>query len=96
MPITIELRDEQGGLVQEGGIVESRELPDFDDARYPYLQLVDPYGNTIFNRSQCSFAVVAEIERFALERPSPNLERLLALAERCRQSVHTYLWLIGD
>jgi hypothetical protein len=94
--IDIELREEDGTPIETGGIVEWRELPAFDDRRYPYLRLVDPDGDTVFSAYQCEHAVLAEIEQFVRERPSPNIERLAGLVRRCSADVHTYLWFIGD
>ena len=96
MAITFELRDEQGGLIEDGGVVEERELPAFDDLRYPNLRLIDPYGNTVFSAFQMEHAVLAELERFAKERPSPNVTRLVGLARRCSKTIHGYLWCLGD
>ena len=91
----IQLRSENGNVIEEGGVLESSELPDFLDDRYPYLRLVDPYGDTIFSRFQME-SVLPELERWAAERPSANIDSVLQLARKCRDEVHTYLWLIGD
>jgi hypothetical protein len=96
MAINVELREADGDPIQDGGSVEWRELPAFDDQRFPYLRLVDPYGDTVFSAYQCEHAVLAEVERFALERPSPNVDRLVGLVRRCSADVHTYVWFIGD
>lgn len=96
MAINVRLQDELGGIIADGGIVELRELPAFDDQRYPYLRLIDPYENTIFSSYQVQWAVLHELERFAVESPSPHLDRVLQLARDCGSEVHTYLWFIGD
>ena len=96
MPIDVQHRDELGGTIADGDFVEHRELPAFDDQRYPYLRLIDPYENTIFSSYQMKWAVLPELERFAVESPSPQVERVLQLARRCGSEVHTYLWFIGD
>ena len=95
MGINVALRSEQQGLIEDAGILEWRELPDFEDNRYPLLRLVDPNGDTMFSSYQM-VAVVPELERLAIEKPSPSIDRVLAVARRCASSVHTYLWFIGD
>jgi hypothetical protein len=94
MAINMQLRTEHfGELIEDGGIIESRDLPAYDDERFPYLRLVDPYGDTMFGRYQM-VAVIAELEVLFLEKPSPVVDRLLVLARRC--GIHEYLWFLGD
>jgi len=98
--INIELRYqsgfEGGALIEDYGIVEGDELPDFDDLRYPYLRLVDEYGDTVLSHFQISNTVLDELERFAAEEPSPGIALFLDAARRCAGNVRTALWLIGD
>ena len=94
MAINFKLGNEQGGTIEHGDIVESDELPDFEDERYPYLRLIDPYGATMFSYYQMA-GVLPELERWAAEHPTPHLDRLLELARRCN-SADKFLWLIGD
>ena len=82
-------------MIEDGGVIESHELPDIDDSRYPYLRLIDPYGDTVFSRYQM-VSVLPELERWATERPSANVDAAVQLARKCRDEVHTYLWFIGD
>lgn len=93
MGIKFELRDEQGGLVEAGGVIEWAQLPDYRDPRYPYLRLIDAYGDTMFGRVQM-VAVLPELERWAAERPSREVLMLLDLARKC--GIHQCLWFIGD
>jgi hypothetical protein len=97
MPIAVELRNESGGIRgrHPDMHVEASDLPAYDDARYPYLRLVDPYGDTVFSHHQM-VAVLPEIEMLANERLSRRIDQLLDLARRCATEVHTYLLLIGD
>ena len=97
MPITIELRNEDCVTIERPADVflTAGNLPDFDDARYPYLRLIDPYGDTVFSRHQM-IVVLPELERLAIERPSAEVESVLVLARRCATSVHTYLAFLGD
>jgi cation diffusion facilitator CzcD-associated flavoprotein CzcO len=99
MGINIEFRTERGELVDDDPtivIVEARDLPGFDDDRYPYLRLIDPYGNTVFSQYQVEHAVLDEVQRYASERPSTGIDLFLAMAHRCARQHRTALWLIGD
>ena len=94
MGIRFELRDEQGGLVEPGGVLEWVQLPEYPrDPRYPFLGLIDAYGDTMFGRVQM-VAVLPELERWAAERPSREVVMLLELARKL--GIHQYLWFIGD
>src|SRR4051812_7661601 len=97
MFLTIQLRDESGGRLDDSLLViEERDLPSFDDLRFPYLRLFDPYGNTVLSEYQLQDAVLAELEAFASERPSAGIELLLATARTCLQQHRVALWLFGD
>jgi hypothetical protein len=97
MAINVELRSELCKPIQvlEGVYLTSKHLPDYDDDRYPYLRLVDAYGTTTFGQHQM-VAVLPELEAVAIERPSPEIEAVLALARKCADGVHTYLTFVGD
>ena len=99
MGINIELRYESGEAVDDEraiAIVEARDLPGLDDHRFPYLRLIDPYGNTMFSPVQVEHVVLDELQRYASERPSPGINLLLAMARRCLTKRRVALWLIGD
>jgi hypothetical protein len=97
MGINIELRYESGALVDDDlAIVEARDLPQFDDGRFPHLRLIDPYGATVFSQYQIEHGVLGELQRYASERPSPGIDLLLRVARRCASQHRTALWLIGD
>jgi len=97
MPINVELRNENGNAIYvlEGVYLTSAHVPDFNDTRYPYLRLIDPYGDTIFSRYQM-VAVLPELEALVRERHLPELQAVLELAQRCASEVHTYLAFLGD
>jgi hypothetical protein len=97
MPINVELRNENCEAIHvlEGVYLTSMHVPDYDDSRYPYLRLIDPYGDTIFSRYQM-VAVLPELETLLRERRLPEIEAVLALARRCADEVHTYLAFLGD
>lgn len=97
MAINVEFRDERGSaiLVLDGVYLTPAHLPDYDDLRYPYLRLIDPYGDTVFSAYQMT-AVVPELEAWAAERPSAEIQAVSAVARRCADEVHTYLVFVGD
>jgi hypothetical protein len=108
----VELRTERGVVVRDiedpsGGTFDA--AGDFDRflggdtspsvQSYRLFQYVDIYGDTIFNRLQMN-EVLADIELATTGNLNPSEERGLArlrtMAEMCRDSVHLYLWFIGD
>lgn len=106
MPIRVELRTAKGEVVRDlpdpsGGTFDA--AGDFDRllaAAEGLLRYVDPFGDTIFNRVQAP-QLIRDIELLglavgvtAVERR--GLDRLRVMAERLRDSVHQYLWFIGD
>ena len=108
MPIRAELRDERGNAIRglddpSGGTFDA--AGDFDRllaAGSPTCRLlhyVDPYGDTMFNSVQMS-DVLDDIERLGQQELKPTerrgLDRLRAMCHRCRDSVHLYVWFIGD
>jgi hypothetical protein len=99
MGINIELRYESGELVDADpaiAIVEARDLPQFEDQRFPHLRLIDPYGDTVFSQYQIEHGVLDELQRYASEHPSTGIDLLLGMARRCASHRRTALWLIGD
>jgi hypothetical protein len=57
--------------------------------------LVDPYGDTTFGGYQM-VAVIPELEAILRERPSPEIEAVLAQARRCADQPGLYLTFLGD
>jgi hypothetical protein len=91
--ITVDIRNEQGGLVQretEGSFELAAALSDLDDGEYPMLRFVDAYGTTYFSSIQM-IAVIPELERLATARPLPALDKVLEMARRVRAKPHTFL-----
>jgi hypothetical protein len=98
MAITVDIRDEQGGLVQresDGSFELAEALWELDDVEYPMLRFVDPYGTTFFSSLQL-IGVIPELEKLALERPRPSLDKVLEMARRVRSKPHTFLVFVGD
>ncbi len=68
-------------------------------ASYLLLRYVDPYGDTVFNQLQMDDLLrdIDTAEHLAssdVERR--GLDRLRVIAQRCRSSVHLYVWFVGD
>ena len=105
MNILVQLRDESGRPLRDSrdrpipvvtdGFEFARALPEHDDLSFPYLRLVDPYGNTVFSRYQM-VVVIPELERLAESSSSRQVERVLEMARLCQATIHSYLVFIGD
>jgi hypothetical protein len=96
MPISVEIWAELGHGNVEDRIAEiSWPHSIASNGRYPLLQWVDPWGDTVFNRLQC----VALIEEFAVaskEYENADFLRVRAFAARVANEVHSYLVFVGD
>ena len=94
------LQNERGDELQRApeplDVIE-RLLPVEEEA-FPYLSYLDPYGNTIFSRTQMK-PFLAEWRRLYEREPSETQRRLLRdveeLAEECARTVHTYVRFVG-
>jgi len=98
MAIGVQLRDEHGRPIEVLAVDQfalENALPVFDNEAYPYLRLIDPYGDTTFGRYQMA-AVLPELERRLAEVPSKELEQVIGLAQTCAANPHTYLVFVGD
>jgi len=98
--MTIQFRDESGTVLRsitEGCDELTRQLPAFADPDFPYLGLVDPYGDTWFSSYQMR-AVLPEIRRLRETTPDPcsALLELEQLAEECSAGVHVFVVFVGD
>jgi hypothetical protein len=98
MGIALERRDERGNVLRRitDSVGLARALPEFEDADFPYLRLVDPYGYTFFSHYQLIHAVLAEIEALAIHSPADSIQDLVDLARETASEVHTYLVFVGD
>ena len=100
MSLKIDYRFESGAVI-ETFIPAFRELdailPAFEDLEYPYLRLIDRYGDTFFSRLQM-VAVLPELNALKSHRvkPQPALDRVIELAEQCSREPHSFLVFIGD
>ena len=100
MGMTVRLQTSAGttiASVTEGAVDLSRVLPPFADPAFPYLGLIDPYGDTWFSSLQMH-ALLPEIRRLRSSIPEPSgvLMRVEELAQQCAASVHIFLRFVGD
>ncbi len=100
MSLKLDYRFESGAVI-ETLVPAFRELdgilPDISDLQYPYLRLIDRYGDTFFSRLQM-LAVLPELEtlKSQLAEPELILDKVIELALRCRGEPHSFLVFIGD
>jgi hypothetical protein len=94
MRLDISLEDEKRKIIEALDdvllIEDSISLNDFKLLRY-----LDPYGDTIFNYNQID-DLIADLERLDMLATSAIIKQIIALAERCKEKVHTYLYFNGD
>ncbi|MEN9646136.1 MAG: hypothetical protein RL238_2805 [Actinomycetota bacterium] len=100
MALTVLLRTASGkvlGSLTEDAAQLMRLLPPTGDPDFPYLGLLDPYGDTYFSSFQMQ-AILPEIRRLKelSTGRSDILDALEELAEQCRDGVHVYLIFVGD
>jgi hypothetical protein len=93
----VTIADPNGGTCDGAGGFD-RVLP-LDNPSFRCLGVVDPYGDTVFNRLQMPF-LLDDIARLDLASAT-DLERrgvlrLEAMARRCMEETHIYLRFIGD
>jgi hypothetical protein len=100
MTTTLLLRTANGKVLRsltEGSAHLSRILPPVGDPDFPFLGLLDPYGDMFFSSMQMK-AVIPEIRRLkALSLDSDNLLiELEEFAAECRDGNHVFLVFVAD
>jgi hypothetical protein len=102
MPLTVELWTELTNPTVEGRVVGVKLPRDLaTDDHFHLLKWVDPWGDTVFNRAQCS-DLVAELALACdhFEKGTfaemKALAEVKALAERAAAEPHSYLVFVGD
>jgi hypothetical protein len=97
--IALELRKSPaGGLLRAldpAGANVAQFLPDFDDLNYPFLRLVDPYGDRYFSSFQMA-GLLPELARLREISRDPLLVEVETLAQECRSTPHSFLVFVGD
>ena len=107
MPIVVRLQDEAQRPVTvadpDGGTFDWTDDIDrlirFGDPTFRCLGVIDPYGDTVFNRLQIPYLLedLARLDRSpATDVEERGLRRLEALAQACLNDIHRDLWFIGD
>lgn len=103
MGIHTSLKNERG-VMQEPEVLNTsgllqRLLPPISDQTSQCLRFIDWYGFTIFNRPQMP-TFLEEWDRLQIDNlDSADKEcwvRIRALAVKCQEGVHLYLWFRGD
>ena len=101
MGINVQLREENGGIVDEvfdPRMVLSRAAGNgFSDSRV--LRYLNPWGDAIFNQAQAT-DLANDIVRLKNGNCGSDLFELLSaiepLVERLAHETHLYLWFMGD
>ncbi|MGI9102999.1 MAG: hypothetical protein ACR2IF_11210 [Terriglobales bacterium] len=94
--LTVRLENEDGEPISEkDAVVDSRLLDPLAD--HTLLRYIDEYGDTILNHLQMEDF----IQGWKLIAPNSveqkkKWEKVLGMAEKCRDEVHLYLKFIGD
>lgn len=63
------------------------------------LRFIDPYGNTTFNQLQIPILIEelkSVVQKIQDDRTRNHLQQVIALAEKSRDEIHTYLKFYGD
>lgn len=76
-----------------------RLLPAYDNESSIFLRFIDPYGDTTFNQGQIPI-LIKEL-KLAVDNTNDNLaknhgKKLIALIEKIKNEVHTYIKFYGD
>jgi hypothetical protein len=99
--IRVALVDENGKAIEDAGrdITLLHGLLPLQDNEFRYLNLIDPFGDTTFNRLQMT-PFLSEWSRLyqpSLTNPEKQLlAKIQVMAERCRAEYHVYLKFYGD
>jgi len=65
---------------------------------FKLLKYLDPYGDTVFNRMQID-DLIEDLLVLKVHESNKHLElidKIIALANRCKNEAHTYLIFYGD
>ncbi|MDL4777637.1 MULTISPECIES: hypothetical protein [Thermomonosporaceae] len=90
-------RELQGEVVARAGCGLSWEttLGGLDQAAFPMLGALDPYGDAVFNHRQIP-ALLGELDRLPVERGGVWVAEVQALCEVALRRPHHYILFIGD
>jgi hypothetical protein len=101
LAIEVALQNERGevlAIVHDSGNLMPKLL-ERSLADEPFLEQIDWYGDTIFNRMQMPRFLLAwrvVVRRTQTDEEAKLVGEIRELAERCESAVHLYLKFIGD
>ncbi len=94
MRVSRELRGEV--VARAGcGLPWETTLGGLDQAAFPMLGALDPYGDAVFNDRQIP-ALLVELDRLPAERGGAWVAEVRALCEVALRGTHHYILFIGD
>lgn len=90
-------REVQGEVVARAtcGLPWETALGDLDQAAFPMLGALDPYGDAVFNHRQIP-ALLRELDQLPSERGGAWVAEVRTLCELVLRGLHHYLLFIGD
>jgi hypothetical protein len=102
MPLKVVHQTMNGKRLEEAVPVRAtlnRVLPTVEDASFPMLRFIDPFGDTIFSSHQM-LGFLPEWDRLRKAVSDPEdlqyLDRVRRMAEECKKNPDTVLRFIGD
>jgi hypothetical protein len=90
-------RELQGEVVARAGcgLPWETALGGLDQAAFPMLGALDPYGDAVFNHRQIP-ALLGELDRLPIEHGGAWVAEVRALCEVALRKPHHYILFIGD
>jgi hypothetical protein len=87
----------QGEVVARAacGLPWATTLAGLDQAAFPMLGALDPYGDAVFNHRQIP-ALLRELDQLPPERGGEWAEEARALCQVASRRLHHYILFIGD
>lgn len=102
MGVNVRWEDENGKRIEEildPHMCISRLILNTDLARTTCLQFIDPYGDTTFNRLQIPILIEeleSVVKKVQDDGIGDHLRRVIDLAEKSQDEIHTYLKFYRD
>ncbi|HZR31093.1 MAG TPA: hypothetical protein VFA76_04465 [Terriglobales bacterium] len=97
MSVVVKLEDELGE--QGEWVILHEVIPSRDEADFPLLRGIDPYGNTVFNHQQMG-TFLEEWERVRDrardESQKEAWQKVKQMAERCQADRDLYIRFVGN
>ncbi len=95
--INLAVRGDSGDVVAhaEAGVEWTAAFADLDQANFPMLFALTPYGDAMFNQRQMSL-LLAELDRLPAAYGGEWVAQARELCQIVECGSHLYLWFIGD